>query len=247
MLLANRDIAYPLNFTIRLDALPLHNSQQQLLEFLVVWLLLKLDAPAVSEKLHHLLGKATTEHFNRSHQFLFHYLFVSLFLAVRTQILPRQSSLQKIYEDIGKAFNIVSTALLYSQVSIERGIPSCPCQILVVLIGDVHLLLGHVLLGQPEVYEINSAAVFANPHQEVVRLHVSVYEVFGMHELQPLQHLVPHYHHTFQLELAIAATEDVLEGLSQQIHNHEVVLALGRAHIVMGDSSVHRLVVVEKV
>lgn len=47
-----------------------------------------------------------------------------------------------------------------------------------------------VSLGQAEVNHVTSCLLIVDSHEEVVRLHVAVEEVLGVHEFDPSDHLL---------------------------------------------------------
>lgn len=66
-------------------------------------------------------------------------------------------------------------------MGIYGGVASCAGQVLVLAIGDVLVCAGiAVFLGQAEVDDVDQVALLAQPHQEVVWLHISVNEVLGV-------------------------------------------------------------------
>lgn len=61
---------------------------------------------------------------------------------------------------------------------VDGGVARRPCEVLVLPIGDVLVGAGvSVLLGQPEVNDVDQVAFLSQPHEEVIWLHISVDKV----------------------------------------------------------------------
>lgn len=84
-----------------------------------------------------------------------------------------------------------------------------------------------VPLCQPEINEIHLVLVLLNPDHEVIRLHIPVQEVSRVHVLQALDHLICQHQHRLHGELALAEIEEVLEAGAEEVHDHDIVVALG--------------------
>lgn len=66
---------------------------------------------------------------------------------------------------------------------VDASVSGCPCEVLVFPVGDVLVCASvPVLLGQTKVYNVYQVALLAQPHQKVVRFHISVNEVLGVDE-----------------------------------------------------------------
>lgn len=73
-----------------------------------------------------------------------------------------------------------------AQMGVDRGVAGGAGEVLVFAVGDVLVRsCVAVLLGQAEVDNVNQVALLAEPHKEVVGLHVSVDEVLGVDVLDP--------------------------------------------------------------
>ena len=83
-----------------------------------------------------------------------------------------------------------------------------------------------VFLRQAEVNDVHEVALLAQPHQEVVRLHVAMDEVLAVNVLDPVDQLIGEQQHRLQLEFAPAEVEEILEAGAQELHHHHIVLAL---------------------
>ena len=85
--------------------------------------------------------------------------------------------------------------------------------------------------------------LLVEPHQEVIRLHVSMDEVLPVDKLDPAYQLVSEQENGFEAEFAVAEVEEVLQTWTKQLHNHHVVLALAAVVLHKRDphSSLHYL------
>lgn len=71
--------------------------------------------------------------------------------------------------------------LTNAQMGVDRGVAGGASKVLILTVGDVLVRSGiTVFLGQAKVDDVDQVALLAEPHQEVVRLHVSVDEVLGV-------------------------------------------------------------------
>lgn len=81
-----------------------------------------------------------------------------------------------------------TACLTFAQVRVDAHVTRRARQALVLPVGDVFFGLGvYVLFGQTKVDDVDGVLPLAAgpPHQEVLRLHVSVYQALGVHVLHP--------------------------------------------------------------
>lgn len=70
------------------------------------------------------------------------------------------------------------------QMCVDRGVAGSARQVLVLAVGNVLVCASvTILLSQAKVDDVDQVALFSQSHQKVVRLHISVDEVFGVNEL----------------------------------------------------------------
>ena len=109
---------------------------------------------------------------------------------------------------------------------VDAGVPRRPRQTLILAVRDVRAgPTVAVLLREAEIDDEHLVAVLPDPHQEVVRLHVAVDEVFVVHVLDARDHLVGEHEDGLLRELAPAEVEQVLEAGTEQLHHEHVVVA----------------------
>lgn len=66
-------------------------------------------------------------------------------------------------------------------MGVDGGVAGGACEVLILAVGDVLVRSGvTVFLGQAKVDDVDQVALLAQPHQEVVWLHVSVDEILGV-------------------------------------------------------------------
>lgn len=130
-------------------------------------------------------------------------------------------------------------------MGVDAGIASGTRQVLILSVGNVEVRLGiAVLLGETKVNHVDLVATLTNAHEEVVRLDITVDERFGVDVLDAGDELVGKEQDRLQGKLAVAEVEEVLEGRTEQVQNHGIVVALGSEPADKGnaDASGKRLV-----
>lgn len=121
---------------------------------------------------------------------------VLLSLGLGLEALPRQRAAVEVHEHVAERLEIVATTLLDAHVRVDGGVAGRARQILVLAVGDV-LVGARVakLLGQTEIDYVDQVAFLGQAHQEVVRLDVSMDEVFRVYVLYST-YLFLFYHRT---------------------------------------------------
>lgn len=87
------------------------------------------------------------------------------------------------------------------------------------------------------------AYLLAQPHQKIVRLHVSVNEVLAVDELDTTDELVSQQEDGLQAHLPVAEVEEILQTGPEELHHHHVVVVLGAVVLHQWDPnpSLHHL------
>ena len=81
-----------------------------------------------------------------------------------------------------------------------------------------------VALCQAEVDDINRIfGLIVSTYQEVIRLDIPMDDPLLVHDLDPLYHLDGYVQYCLQIELSAALLELVLQALSEQVHDHDMV------------------------
>ena len=125
------------------------------------------------------------------------------------------------------SLEIVSPGLLNTLVGSNGGISGSSSEVLAVLVGDVFALGVLVALGETEIDDIDVVAGgVLTTDQEVVRLDVSVDDPLIVHFFNALDQLDGDHQDGFQIEIALARREEILEGGSEQVHHHHVELVV---------------------
>jgi len=138
---------------------------------------------------------------------------------------------------VANRLQVIPPRLLDSLVRGDRRIPGRASQILAIFVGDVLALAVLVALGQTKVDDVDAVTrgVRASD-QEVVRLDVAMDNSLFMHLFDPLDELDGDHKDGLQVEVALAASEKILQTGPQQVHDHDVELLVGdgavRADIV---------------
>ena len=86
--------------------------------------------------------------------------------------------MKKIHQNISQRFEIITTGLLYAQVSVDRRVTDSAGKILVLPVGDVEMSLGVTeLLCEAKINDVDMAPTLADAHQEVIWLDIAMNEV----------------------------------------------------------------------
>lgn len=89
---------------------------------------------------------------------------------------------------------------------------------------------------EPKVDHIQRIPALAHPHEEVIRLHITVNVPLGVDPLQPRDGLVRNHQHRLEGEPPPAVREEVLEGRPQEVRRENVVLAGAAVPVEAGDA-----------
>lgn len=95
-------------------------------------------------------------------------------------------------------------------------------------------------LSQPEIDQVNLMLFLPESSEEIVWLHVSMYEVIVMQELNALYHLVCHHAHCLQRELPFAKREQVFKRRPKEVHYHTIIVSFYSEPMHRGYANCHR-------
>ena len=153
------------------------------------------------------------------------FLDVGVLLGLRSagKALPRQRALEEVKDDMTDSLKIISTGLLVTKMSVDRGISGGTSEVLTISEWDVLAVGRLVALGESKIDDIHRVlGLVVAANQEVVGLNVTMNNAFLVDNLDSLDHLGGHMKNGLQVKLAAALLEQVLERLAEQIHNHDV-------------------------
>lgn len=208
--------------------MPLHAVSEEAKAILIVGLLLELETPAVDHVVVELVWHALAEVLEARLQLLILNILVLLILVAPGQALPRQTALDKIQYDMAYGFQIITSTLLLSFVRIQGCVASRASQILAITIWNMLAVRGLVVLGEPEVDNVERVLrMLLRTDQEVVWLDVSVDDPLLVALLDPLNHLKRDHATCLQIELVAARLKQILQTLAEQLHDHDVELIVG--------------------
>jgi len=203
----------------------------------VVGLIVETEGTSVVEVDGKLVGEATAENFGRGSHLLLHDTIVLLLLGRSLQSLPRKGTTAEVKHNVSERLHVVTTGLLDTQMSIDRGITGSTSQVLVLTVRNVEVSLWvTVLLGQTEIDDIDLVTTFANAHQEVVRLDITVDEGLGMNVLNAGDELIGEEEDGLQGELAVAEVEEILQTGAEKVQDHGIVVTLSTKPADEGDA-----------
>ena len=97
-------------------------------------------------------------------------------------------------------------------MGVDRSVSSSSRQVFVLSVWDVQVCLRvTVFLGETKVNDVDLVAAFADTHQEVVGLDVTVDEVSRVNVFDTGNELIREEKYRLQAELAVAEVEQVFE------------------------------------
>ena len=111
--------------------------------------------------------------FNGNLHFHSLYHFILFFASLGLDPLPGQPSFEEVDQNEAEALQVVTTALLDTDVGVETRVSSGACERFAVFVGNV--LAGFwipVLLGKAEVDDVDVMLAFAKAHQKVIRFDI---------------------------------------------------------------------------
>ena len=112
------------------------------------------------------------------------------------------------HEDITKRLEIISTRLLNTQMSIDRGVPGSTSQVLVLSVWNMEVCLGvSVFLGKTEINHIDLVSTLADTHEEIVGLDISVDKVSRVNVFDSRNELVGKEEDGFESEFSVTEVE----------------------------------------
>lgn len=122
------------------------------------------------------------------------------------------SGREAYHKNVTKRLEIISSRLLNTQMSIDRGVPGGTSQVLVLPVRDVQVSLGvSVLFGQTEINHIDLIASFPNAHEEIVWLDVSVDKVSRVNVFDSRDELIGEKEDSLEGEFSVTEVEQIFE------------------------------------
>jgi len=152
---------------------------------------------------------------------------VLFILRAAWESLPGKLALEEVEEHVANSLEIVSPRLLNSLVGGNGGVPGGTSQVLAILVGDMLTLRVLVTLGEAEIDDVDvvTGRVLA-ANQEVVWLDVSVDDSLFVNLFDAFDELNCDHEDSFEVKVALARLEKVLEGRAEQVHHHHVELVV---------------------
>ena len=94
-----------------------------------------------------------------------------------------------------------------------------------------------ITLWQPKIDHVDLGAFWIDTHEEIVRFHVTVKEILGLHVFDAGDHLLTKHADSFEWEFARTVLEKVFKGLAQQFHDHAFVVAFDTVPVGLGNAN----------
>jgi hypothetical protein len=204
-----------------------HAVEEEVLAHAVVGLLLEAQGAAVLHELEELRGVSSAEVLKTRLDLLLLNVVVFLVLGAAWESLPGQLTLDKVQEHVTDGLQVVSSGLLDTLVGGDGSVSGSSSQVLALFAGDVLALTVFVALSEAEINNVDaiSGGVGA-ANQEVVGLDISMNDSLFMDLLNAANHLGANHADCLEVELALAGLEQVLEGGSEEVHDHHVELLI---------------------
>lgn len=157
---------------------------EQLTHVFVVRCFFKAQVPHVLQIFLELLGKARTQLIHRGRLLLLANLLILLLVSRSLQTLPRQTTPQKVHENMAESFEIIASRLFPPEMGIDTHVPRRSGEGFSLAIRNVLLRFGiPILLRHSKVDNVNRVVWFLiiaqiDPaNQEIVGLDVAIDEV----------------------------------------------------------------------
>ena len=129
---------------------------------------------------------------------------------------------------MSNALQVIASGLLLALMGRNGGVSGGSSQIFAVLVGNMVALTVHVALGEPKVDDVDEiAGGLSRADEEVIGLDVTVDDSLGVNLLEVLHELDGDQEHGLDVKLAFAVLEQIFEGGSQEVHDHDVHVQIG--------------------
>ena len=175
--------------------------------------------------------------FGGSGHFAIHDAFVLLFLGVGLEALPWQTPTDEIHEDVTEGLQIVTARLFNANVCVDAGVSGSTGEVFVLPVGNVLVTSGiAVFFGKAKVDDVNDGLSFAKADEEVVGFDVAMDEGFGVYVFQAAEELISEHEDCFELEAPAAVVEEVFQGWTEEVKDHDVVVAFNAVPSHIWDS-----------
>lgn len=119
---------------------------------------------------------------------------------------------------------IVTSRLLVTNVGVDGSVTRGTGKVLAFSEGNVLSFRVLVALGKTKIDDVDVVlGALGAADQEVVGLDISVNNALFVHFLDALDHLDSDVEHCLEVELASALLEEILKGLAEEVHDHDVI------------------------
>ena len=109
-------------------------------------------------------------------------------------------------------------------MGVDTGVSSCSCQIFTISEWNVLSIWGLVAFGETKINDVDSAfGLVSSSNQKIIWFDISMDDSLLMDDLDSLDHLDRDVENGADVELSSAFLEQVLEWLTEHIHDHDVV------------------------
>ena len=121
--------------------------------------------------------------------------------------MPGQFTLKHVKKNVARSFQVISAALLNTEVSVRGGVSSSSCQTLALPDRDMVPVGEFPFLGEPIVNKIKGRGVLFKSHEDILRLQVTVNVPFLVQGLDSLQKLITEQEDSLQGQFSSTVSE----------------------------------------
>lgn len=198
----------PVKDVVILESFTDKQVTEDLAEVRVVRLVIETKGTSVVQVDGKLVRKSTAKNLGWGRHLLFHDAVILLLLGSSLQSLPGEGAAAEIEHDVSKGLHVITARLFCeivspnllspghylltdSQMSVDGRIAGSSRQVLILTVWNVKVRLRvTIFLCQSKVDDIDLISTLPNPHQEVVRLDITMDKRFGVNVLDTGNELI---------------------------------------------------------
>jgi hypothetical protein len=132
----------PIKDIVVLEAFSDEEITEELAEVQVIRLVVEAERTRVVQEDSEFVRESAAQKIGGGCHLLLHDVVVLLLLGGSLETLPRESAAKEVHKHVGNGFQVITTGLFDTQVSVDRRVPSSSGKILVLPVGDVKVGLG---------------------------------------------------------------------------------------------------------
>ena len=209
---------------LKVDIIFLHTALEQVDDVAIVWVLGEAETSAVVHKFLEFLRLVFAELLDLDLLLLFLDVGVLLSLGSSGEALPWESTLQEVEEHMPDCLQVISSRLLVSNMGVDGGVSCGTSEVLAVSERNVLTIRALVALGQSKIDNVDGVfGLLSASNQKVVGFDIPMNDSLFVHNFDSLDHLNGNVQNSIEVKLSSALLEQVFEGLTEHVHDHDVV------------------------